>query len=961
MAGFVFRVGGWGNKQDPTPTSASGGTTYGVSLTFGMNQGCFTTAAVVCAGTERFLASWTITNTSSGTVTNAPTRFGVPLSANALASSEYIKLYYGDGLGSPVAEVANYNGVKAMRADDWNNATRFMRMDMITSSFTASASKEIVLMAATGTGPSGQTIITSSDIHATNANIELVRVISGVTIVACLRSAFGASNSWILTSAVDHGRLPISGGACTGYMYSVPFRQGTSVHQEGFGERAFFHVYAYKADKTAVSATNPISQINIDVLLEGAIVTAGGAARPQDYVGSYTILRSTLTAATLTTVESFPRTEPAAVVRIVNGTESNNSTVASISTGSWDTVIVGKPIVEVGGTGRAMICRRIDNTHVNVRVLDTFSQTSLDSSEWALDGIWHWWGGRDRRRVNIGGNVSIVALPGNVSSALSPTTNGAIEYLRGSEMILNHKVGLTDVPTHSMTLTCITGDYPFGYGIQSTGANNYHCNEVLMLQETAGNYANIGWLPQYYVEGLARPNVQGQQRIYWNAATAHKYNYHIRQDSTGVQTRMTSVSYRYKTGSGAGTLVSLGPNQGSPGDSGISHGPQLFGLPYLLTGDWVWLEELQFFHWHVWAGNDSTFHGVSIRRSDQGNGSNGFAGTGSTQMRAGAWALGPESEHSVLVPSSVNSLCLGWPRTEIRANVSFIYQFMCSGGPGNTDRGSNTYTASGIAWTQGGNGVNGFGNNRQYGPWQQCYYAGIMKHAKEVGAWNANSASVMRWFYDSAMGLYNARVSCVFYNMLTGYYIATEEFNGGAQVRSWGDCYQHTAINERIGNGAVLDPRSTTQIAVMNTVAGSVAAPIVVSWHENLFGAGSLFYVSTGAGSFGGGWCYSDGGGKGRIVSVVNASVVHLITTSGSTFESLSHSARTLDPPAPHPNDFVLANCSGGDTNYMDLWNTTYNWLEDEGYADALAAKTCITNRPDYPASKQLKHRISAR
>jgi hypothetical protein len=246
---------------------------------------------------------------------------------------------------------------------------------------------------------------------------------------------------------------------------------------------------------------------------------------------------------------------------------------------------------------------------------------------------------------------------------------------------------------------------------------------------TTGGRNDIGLLPAWSATYLLSQDSRMKEFMLRTADLAGSFSAHFRDKQTGRPVSLMDHPFMTVNGRAGDTFnpatkqFESFPNCAGAGlcDTPYTHDaphqPALVYLPYLVTGDYYYLEELQF--WGMWNAFETN---PGYRDNIKGI-------VSSEQVRGQAWSLRTLAEAAYITPDA-DSLKAGF--------VSIINN--------NLDWYSNTYVTN-SANTQYANKlgivVNGFAieydNGIGIAPWQDDFFTSAIGHAAELGFTKADS------------------------------------------------------------------------------------------------------------------------------------------------------------------------------------------------------------------------------
>ena len=189
-------------------------------------------------------------------------------------------------------------------------------------------------------------------------------------------------------------------------------------------------------------------------------------------------------------------------------------------------------------------------------------------------------------------------------------------------------------------------------GNQITAANTgpMTIGPVVAYMATTGGRGDIGPLPSWTVSYLLSMDMRARNAMMAAADGSGTWSIHMRDEKTGFPLRVDNDAY--KNLSTHMNLAHKGPlpvprcadnNKGlcsTPNTDDTAHQPSLAYLPYLLTGDYYYLEELQF-----WAASNPL-------GTDPANSGNGKGLVRWQQVRGQAWSLRTLGHAAYITPDA---------------------------------------------------------------------------------------------------------------------------------------------------------------------------------------------------------------------------------------------------------------------------------------------------------------------
>jgi hypothetical protein len=240
---------------------------------------------------------------------------------------------------------------------------------------------------------------------------------------------------------------------------------------------------------------------------------------------------------------------------------------------------------------------------------------------------------------------------------------------------------------------------------------------------TTGGRDDIGLLPNWAVSYLLSQDSSLKEMTLRTADLAGSFSSHYRDKNTGRPVSLANYPYMTINGRSTDTLNPAtgqyeafpvcGGDCTSPYTHDASHQPSMAYLPYLVTGDYYYLEELQF--WGMWNAFET-----NPGYRDAGKGI-----MQSEQVRGQAWSLRTLAEAAYITPDA-----------DIMkpAFTSIINN--------NLDWYNNTYVTAANA-NKLGVIVNGeamvYDSGLGIAPWQDDFFTSAIGHAADLGFTKANT------------------------------------------------------------------------------------------------------------------------------------------------------------------------------------------------------------------------------
>jgi len=248
---------------------------------------------------------------------------------------------------------------------------------------------------------------------------------------------------------------------------------------------------------------------------------------------------------------------------------------------------------------------------------------------------------------------------------------------------------------------------------------------VMAYMGTAGGRPDIGPLPAWSVMYLLSQDLRAQNAMLAAAEGSGSWSVHYRDEKTGYPLRTDSAANRRisthmnlahagplpvpRCAGGDGKLCK------NPNSSDTAHQPSLAYLPYLLSGDYYYLEELQF-----WAA-------ANPLATDPSNSGLGQGLVRWQQLRGQAWSLRTLGEVAYITPD--DHPLKGYFSKQLDNNLSYYHQIFVTAKPNRLG-------------VYDGSGEKAFRIN-QSAPWQDDFLTWSFGRLVELGFTKA--LPILRW------------------------------------------------------------------------------------------------------------------------------------------------------------------------------------------------------------------------
>jgi hypothetical protein len=273
------------------------------------------------------------------------------------------------------------------------------------------------------------------------------------------------------------------------------------------------------------------------------------------------------------------------------------------------------------------------------------------------------------------------------------------------------------IPNYDQTLTVPAGVLE-GYRTRFTGAPTEPMGIGLATgyMPTTGGRADIGILPGWAATYALTMDARARVATLGTADLAGSWSAHYRDRNTDRPVSIKSFPYMTILGRSTDTynpvtrkmesFPDCGGDCATPYTHDTSHQPGMTYLPYLVTGDYYYLEELQF--WTMW----------NIFSSNPGYRDNILGLIRSDQTRGQAWSLRSLTEAAYITPDA-DSLKADFMAI-LNSNLDW-YNATYTNNPGANKLG---VLVNGYAISYGDTGI---------APWQDDFFTAAVGHSADMG------------------------------------------------------------------------------------------------------------------------------------------------------------------------------------------------------------------------------------
>ena len=262
--------------------------------------------------------------------------------------------------------------------------------------------------------------------------------------------------------------------------------------------------------------------------------------------------------------------------------------------------------------------------------------------------------------------------------------------------------------------------------LQSSVLNNYVQTIVPMSNANlraswgdTGYSAQIGILPEWDAAFvISGGDMRAYNATLVNSSAGGSYSYHYRDENTGYPVSLDTYSGLNEQDYGGGLVQGTGgnPNSHEPGADPAAHQPMLGYLAYLLSGDYFYLEEMQFL-----ANYDMIWNSVS-RRTYLSGPQDGIVGY---QNRGAAWGIRTLGFAATLTPDS--HPLKNYLVNKTNNNIAEKTAHWAS--PSQNSMGA----------VQDFNWIDGYTLPPKYSPWQNDFFVIVFNRLVELGFSNATT------------------------------------------------------------------------------------------------------------------------------------------------------------------------------------------------------------------------------
>jgi len=292
-----------------------------------------------------------------------------------------------------------------------------------------------------------------------------------------------------------------------------------------------------------------------------------------------------------------------------------------------------------------------------------------------------------------------------------------------------------------------------------------------------GGRGDIGPLPDWAVNYLLSMDKRAKDLMLANADGSGSWSIHYRDENTDYPVRTDNE--RNARISTHPNLASTGPLPvprcvsdsacGTPFNADIAHEPSLTYLPYLVTGDYFYLEEMQF-----WAASNPL-------GTDPGYNGNGQGLLRWHQLRGQAWAMRTLGETAYITPDA--SPMKAYFTKQLDNNLNFYSQTYVTGNPNNLGM-------------YDGSGDGSFAMTGGTAPWQDDFFTWSFGYLTDLGFTKAQP--ILQWKAKFPVGRMTADGFC---NILAAPYAMPFIRDANGKIfNNFADLYNGNFDRDRVPN-----------------------------------------------------------------------------------------------------------------------------------------------------------------
>ena len=344
-------------------------------------------------------------------------------------------------------------------------------------------------------------------------------------------------------------------------------------------------------------------------------------------------------------------------------------------------------------------------------------------------------------------------------------------YLIASKAISNYDQSV--VPAESLLAE-------LDKGVSAANTGPMKVGPVMAAMGTTGGRADIGPLPAWSVAYLLSKDQRALNSMMAAADGAGSWSIHMRDETTGYPVRVDNATnknistHMNLSGKGPLPVPRCADNNNklcsTPYQEDTAHQPSMVYLPYLLTGDYYYLEELQF-----WAA-------ANPLGTDPGNSGQGLGLVRWQQVRGQAWSLRTLGHVAYITPDA--HPLKGYFTQQVDNNLDFYHTTYVVGNPNQL----GAYDGSGKGTFQ----------ITASAPWQDDFLTWSFGYLAELGF--AKAQPILEWKAKYPVGRMTAPGYCWIH---ASAYHLSGFFKSGKQVQgSFSELYAANFTGATIPNDA---------------------------------------------------------------------------------------------------------------------------------------------------------------
>lgn len=907
-------------------------------LIVGTNGGAWT----VSGGLSTVNHEFSITNTSGGALTDVGVTMPIPIATNTITGSHRLVLNEG---------VTSYDIQEDARASDNDSYVRMSRIAFVVPSMTAGETKTFTVTSEDG-APVTTNPITVANILATSLDVSVTGTIGGTAYSTTLKDALGASTSWDMDAETLHGNWA-EGPILTEVICSGALLNTGSPHASKL--RAWFHLKVWKANTGAYnSSTNPIVDWECDVIMENTYmsitdpfavcydldITAtdvdgtslGSALSRSDFKHWYgcrytavKLRKDDITGEVFYRAHNWADLVASKVISNfdidLTSAQSEVSSTTYLDNGAVPftvTTDVGHESVRTVATSLNQTGGRVEIGYMHGNQLAGLRAGNQNGYRWVTEvgevALWFPW----QHRVDTTGKpVDIASYSSTVSTW--PVLWSATFGQGGADVELPGSISGTDISFSNGTPSTITKS---GGGLIAAGFKDDSVVDV----SASGTQTNEG---QYAVESVT------------DTVITLKSGVALTNESAGVNYTLNMDGHQWGTGQSA------------------AHFPSITYAPYILTGDFKYIEAMHFNTQWLWGYEnvaDVSSGGTYWSGSSYTSGLMRLMCRAGCQERTIGWTNREMGRTALMTPDSIPDSLLPNTKTTLKNWIEDHWKYRKEDVVDDTS--TTTDYQVGKTFVQGGYRFyeSGGFNNKDYNsttnsnPWQLSYINYSLLHNKIdlniAGTYQTNNLDWMMsgliGYMNQSWGRFQDAIPCQY--RFNAY--SPDARGGDANLNifgKWSDAVKADmkSFDERMYR---VDSGSTT-------LSATSGATVTVTSTDDIWVGDTSMYVGAYIREV------SSGTGRARIVSVTNSKVCVVDTTytdhevdtayNGAAFSSTTISAGNMRFPYTEPTTYgtkgewdIATDEENTFDDYMQSVRSTVAMASEYGYSGADTAYT---------------------